>query len=670
MSDTSSISSLPHVQAMGSSAFPSNLEAAQCWFGLGFKVIPLLPGEKRTAVGWSFIDDLSQEKVFDHWSAHPDHEVGFIVGDGVLVLDADTPEALEALERLEKQFGVTPTMRVKTARGWHHYYRRPDDVFARQDSHSTVEHPERLDVKTGRTLVNLPPSGGRALITPSLSSIAELTPVTQEFVDAFCKHNGRPAPRPREQMPPPVDDELPALSTSLPQLGALLAQIDPDLGYDDWVRVMMAVHHETGGSPGGLALVDAWSSRGRSYKGRREVETHWESFRPVNPPVTGATLRAMVRDAGHDWREVEAAAGPDFEPCGETEVLASVVPGSDPVSEEASPRRPTLLDQFSLLGKSEEVAKTAAEQRLLFGSISVYGQLGVIYAAPGTGKTLIFLHLLITAVEQGAVDPSQVYYINVDDDSNGLLTKVRLAEEHGFHMLADGYEGFSSDAFLDLMAEMVAEDQASGVVIILDTVKKFVDLMDKGRSRAFMKIARRFVAKGGSLICLAHTNKNLGSDGKPVYAGVSDFRDDADYAYTIRPVEVKTGDKEKTVLFENIKSRGLAVKEVAFAYAIGNNLSYYETLASVREVDEKQVTELKVAEAIRSDAELIEVVSECIREGINTKMKLASEVGRRAAVSKRIAIQIVERYTGDDPGKHRWCFVVGARGAKVFEVLE
>jgi hypothetical protein len=220
------------------------------------------------------------------------------------------------------------------------------------------------------------------------------------------------------------------------------------------------------------------------------------------------------------------------------------------------------------------------------------------------------------------------------------------------------------------MQQMVDEGQASGVVVVLDTLKKFTDLMDKTRSSTFTKIGRQFVAKGGTLVCLAHTNKNLGQDGKPVYAGSSDFRDDADCAYTIRPLAVEVGATEKTVLFENIKRRGMAAMEVAFAYAIGRNLSYHETLASVREIDPIQVNDLKATDALQSDAELIEVVASCIRDGINTKMTLAKVVSQRAGVSKRTAIQIIERYTGEDPGDSRWRFVVGARGAKVFELLE
>jgi hypothetical protein len=50
-------------------------------------------------------------------------------------------------------------------------------------------------------------------------------------------------------------------------------------------------------------------------------------------------------------------------------------------------------------------------------------------------------------------------------------------------------------------------------------------------------------------------------------------------------------------------------------------------------------------------------------------MLLAEAAAERAGVSKRKALQIIEKYTGDSPSEHRWTFTVGARGAKVYVLL-
>ena len=60
----------------------------------------------------------------------------------------------------------------------------------------------------------------------------------------------------------------------------------------------------------------------------------------------------------------------------------------------------------------------------------------------------------------------------------------------------------------DLMIELAETGQAKGVIIILDTLKKFTDLMQKKEATQFGIISRGFVAAGGTLICLAHTNKH------------------------------------------------------------------------------------------------------------------------------------------------------------------
>jgi hypothetical protein len=234
-------------------------------------------------------------------------------------------------------------------------------------------------------------------------------------------------------------------------------------------------------------------------------------------------------------------------------------------------------------------------------------------------------------------------------------------------MLAEGQRDFSARDFINIMREMIEKDQAKGVVIILDTLKKFVDLMDKTKTSAFTNVIRPFVMKGGTIIALAHTNKNPGKDGKPVYGGVSDILNDIDCAYTIAPVSSENG--TKVVEFVNVKRRGNVVDTTAYSYCVGNGVSYGEIIASVQEIDPTALEPLKQAEAIKSDAEVISTVIACINEGVCSKMMLADAAAKRAGISKRAAIQVIEKYTGEDSTSHRWTFAVRDRGAKVYSVL-
>jgi hypothetical protein len=216
---------------------------------------------------------------------------------------------------------------------------------------------------------------------------------------------------------------------------------------------------------------------------------------------------------------------------------------------------------------------------------------------------------------------------------------------------------------------MIGSNQAHGVVIFLDTYKKFANVMDKSQASQFNKLLRRFVMKGGTVVALAHTNKKPGMDGRPVYGGTSDSLDDCDCAYIMWSLPPQAGSAEKIIQFENIKRRGNVVQSAAYSYSSDPAISYSELLASVQIVDDAQLAPVIQAETIRSDAGAIAAAEDCIREGINTKMLLADAVSKRSSRSKRSAMQVVEKYTGDDPSIHRWTYSVRARGAKVFELL-
>ena len=67
--------------------------------------------------------------------------------------------------------------------------------------------------------------------------------------------------------PTPATDAGPvaAAGAEHAELAALLDGEDPDTDYETWVKVGMAIHHETRGSQQGLALWDAWSRKGSKY---------------------------------------------------------------------------------------------------------------------------------------------------------------------------------------------------------------------------------------------------------------------------------------------------------------------------------------------------------------------------------------------------------------------
>lgn len=220
--------------------------------------------------------------------------------------------------------------------------------------------------------------------------------------------------------------------------------------------------------------------------------------------------------------------------------------------------------------------------------IALMGQHTVLFAEPNTGKTLITQALIIEAIKKGDVDASKIFYVNADDNSAGIHTKTEIANQYGFNVIAIGATSvdgtdMTPDSVLAIMDALAAADEAKDVVFVFDTVKKFTDVMDKSASSRFGVRVRAFTAKGGTVISLAHTNKNKDGNGKAVMGGTSDLRDDCDAAYIMQIAEESTP-TNRIVLFDNKKVRGNNTLEVSYNYAKHIGDDYIDLLQSVAKV--------------------------------------------------------------------------------------
>ncbi|MBT3203227.1 MAG: hypothetical protein HOM14_06720 [Gammaproteobacteria bacterium] len=644
----------------------NNLSAAMTWYGFGLNIAPISPGTKKTARRWdSWLENFSMETVVNHWKKNPDHEVGFIVGDDIIVFDADSPESIARLYEIEKALDVHPSLTIKTEKGEHHYFKRDEDSVAKSDSHSTEQHPERIDVKTGRALIVLPPSGGKEVWINEADHCRELAVAPQAFIDAVARNNGRDKPQKPKLKPPAPAIKPEDMDQQHRQLDALLTHIGPDCGYEDWLHALMAVHYETGGAEEGLAIVDDWSSQGKKYPGSAEIEAKWRSFDQYDgTSITVATLHKMVEDNGYNWIDILSKLGPQFKKCKFVVIHPDGIEKNDLKSVSAN-----ALETFSLTGKSPELeAQSLAEVHVLDG-IALLGQWTTLFSKPNVGKTVFALYFLIDAIQQGRILAKDVFYLDLDDNHAGLTTKTKIAEEVGFHIICDGYEGFKVSNFIHLIEELISKDQVHGIILVLDTLKKFTSLMDKSAISRWNQIMRRFVVKGGTIIALAHTNKKSGSDGKPIPAGVSDLVDDVDCAYTIDVVEIDQATQAKTIVFENIKRRGNVVNSAAYSYSVEDGLSYEQLLASVQLVDQSQLEQAEQAESIKTVAEIIDAIMTSIVEGVTTKMAIRDSASERTSVSKRRVLEVIETYTGSDTDHHRWNYSVQNHGRHVYHLL-
>jgi len=331
------------------------------------------------------------------------------------------------------------------------------------------------------------------------------------------------------------------------------------------------------------------------------------------------------------------------------------------------------LKKFSLTGQAENMRKQMLDEKYVLGKMAILGQSTVFYAPPNAGKTLLTLWMIIEGINSGEINGEDVFYINADDNFKGVVHKLELAERHGFEMLVPGHKGFQSDALHTYLAELVRQNNARGKILILDTVKKFTDLMHKEKSSKFGECVRQFVSHGGTVIMLAHTNKHRDDENKVVYSGTTDLVDDADCAYTLDVVTEEKANGLRTVQFTNFKSRGDVANEAVYRYDFADGTTYRERLNSVEAVGQAERQEAEKRKrldmVLNKNRNAVEVLKECISEGIVNKTELIAQAHERSGITKaKIRAALID-HTGSKISEHQfWHVNVKDKNAHVYQL--
>ena len=273
-----------------------------------------------------------------------------------------------------------------------------------------------------------------------------------------------------------------------------------------------------------------------------------------------------------------------------------------------------------------------------------------IWDTLNTGKTLLVLWMLIQSIIAERIKGENVIYINADDTYAGFIQKLELAEKYGFHMLMPNQNNFEPQALQGYLRQMIDDDTARNSIVVLDTLKKFTDLMDKKAGSGFMGRVREFISAGGTVISLAHTNKNKNGEGKSVFCGTSDVVDDCDCVFILDTVS--TTDSLKVVLFENIKNRGNVAKELAVSYSVAQGVTYQQRFDSVKIGSETEALKAKVEIAVNAelnhDKKAIQAITKALEaeQGSCTKTELLKLAQMLSDVSRRFLQKTLEKYTG------------------------
>lgn len=449
-----------------------------------------------------------------------------------------------------------------------------------------------------------------------------------------------------------LNEALSVISPDTPR-GDGKIDLDDDKPENYWLGVIWAIAGLDWSC--GKEIAREWSKRSDRYKDK-EFEDDWSEPKPDHPNPIGIGSVYMLATKFENETATSTVDEVD-----ETE------PGNTSIG---------LLKRFSATGTSKQMRKRMLEDIFVMKGIAIFGQWTTLYAAPNTGKTLLTLWLLREQIKAGTINGNDVYYVNADDTFRGAVDKTELAEEWDMQMLLPNINEFKTIHIPVLMKKLAEDDQAKGVIFVLDTLKKFTDLMDKTAASEFGTTARNFVSAGGTLICLAHTNKHKDADGKGIYSGTSDIVDDCDCMYVIDKIS-SDGDEISclhTVEFNNQKARGDVSSTAAFSYQRSAGQSYSALLNSVKRVDSYDVDTVK-KNAVRdtqqkADQNITTTIVSCIGRGILAKSQIIESVATETADGPTKVRKVLERWTGENYEEgHRWSFNVGAHNKSEYSIL-
>ncbi|QDH50412.1 replicative DNA helicase/ DNA primase [Caulobacter phage KcrB] len=327
----------------------------------------------------------------------------------------------------------------------------------------------------------------------------------------------------------------PRLELTVSQMETLLKGLDPSMGREEWIKVGMALHHETSGDDTGLALWDEWSSGGQQYPGSEAIEAQWASFDrregSVGRPVTMASVIKMHQEAQEKAR---SGVGPD-------ELFSTI-------AEQVKSAMPEGVERQGVKTPSDYGGRYKIESAAsytqrpptpwLIKDVLPQADLAVLFGASGSGKTFVALDMA-AAVARGVpwrdkrVKKGRVVIIAAEG-GGGVGKRIdAYCKRHGIDPSELDIGIINAAPSLmdrDDMSEVVAAIVAAGGadLCIMDTFAQMTAGADEnsagemGRALSHAKALR--VATGATVMIVHHTGKDStkGARGSTAIRGAAD----------------------------------------------------------------------------------------------------------------------------------------------------
>lgn len=321
----------------------------------------------------------------------------------------------------------------------------------------------------------------------------------------------------RDLQPADPDDFMlghePRLGLDVARMEELLAAIDPDVGRDAWIRVGMALHHETEGDDTGFDLWNDWSAEGGKYPGDEALRQQWDSFeRRKGERRRQVTMATVIRMAQNG--DLTGGLSEDD--------LRAIMDGAAPAAPGGEVRTPPEFGGKYPIVSPAMLSSQKPMQWLVKGVVPV-GDLVVLYGASGAGKTFVALDLAASMAR--GVDwrghrtkRARVVYIAAEGGA-GIGKRLKAYCRHHSCSLADLDIGVLTAApnFLDnddvsAVAEALAACGGCDVLFI-DTLAQVTPGANENAGEDMGKVLRNIrtlrAASGAVPVLVHHAGKDL-----------------------------------------------------------------------------------------------------------------------------------------------------------------
>jgi len=233
--------------------------------------------------------------------------------------------------------------------------------------------------------------------------------------------------------------------------------------------------------------------------------------------------------------------------------------------------RVSTRDKLRALTVKKEYVAMIGNEEWVYQNLLVKGQITTIIAMSGGGKTTIHYDFIVPWIIEHH-DTMIIFYFDCDSPTSDHKRMHRRAQRIGprLQWINPLTHGKGPEVLVEYLNEFVASgERLDDALFVLDTLKKFIDLLDKKSVKPFFCLLRQLTALGATVVLLGHANKHRDVDGNLVFEGVGDVKSDTDAMIIFERMKAADDGIDITTVVDpgkGAKVRGL-YKQISFHIA-------------------------------------------------------------------------------------------------------